>query len=103
MSAAFVEQLKTKGAGKGKRKGSPAENPRAKAKAKAKAAAVSQSAEEADAGPALRVVSNVGCAETLIDEEGFMKYGVRHKERQRIRKQSASPDASAFASPDSLW
>ena len=102
MSAAFVEQLKTKGAGKGKRKGSPAE-PKGKAKAKAKAAAVSQSAEEADAGPALRVVSNVGCAETLIDEEGFMKYGVRRKERQRIRKQSASPDASAFASPDSLW
>ena len=94
MSAAFVEQLKTKGAGKGKRKGSPA----AKAKAKAKAAAVSQPLE-AEAGPVLRVVApaasvEVNKEEPLIDEEGFMKYGVRRIDRQRIRK-SASPGAPA--------
>ena len=93
MSAAFVEQLKTKGAGKGKRKGSPA----AKAKAKAKAAAVSQTVEaEAEAGPAMRVVAPAAGIEAddeipLVDEEGFMRYGVRRIDRQRIRK-SASPD-----------
>ena len=90
MSAEIVEQRKAKGAGKGKRKGSPAP----KAKAKAKAAAVSQAAE-AEAGPALRVVQPVACAESVVDEDGFIKYGVRRQERQRIRKQSASPDASA--------
>ena len=92
MSAEIVDQLKTKGARKGKRKGSPAAP-----KAKAKAAAVSQAAE-AEAGPALRVVQPVACAETLVDEDGFIKYGVRRQERQRIRKQSGSPDASASLS-----
>ena len=93
MSAAFVEQLKTKGAGKGKRKTSPA--PKATAKAKAKAAAVS----EAEAGPVMRVVAPAAGVEDtekeqIIDREGFVKYGARRIDRQRIRK-SLSPGASA--------
>ena len=77
MTAAFVEQLKAKGVGRGKRKGSAAP------KVKAKAAAVSQPVE-AEAGPALRVVTPAACAETLVDEEGFVKYGFLRKERQRL-------------------
>ena len=110
-----VEQLKSKGAGKGKRKGTLAEAA-AKAKAKAKTAAVSLAQPTPEAGEArvvsavgaaMRVIAPIACAEQIvkeeeepaIDSEGFVRWADRRKERQLIRKQSASPSQYSIPTP----
>ena len=111
-----VGQLKSKGAGKGKRKGTLAEAA-AKAKAKAKSAAVSLAQPTPGdaggarvvsvAGAAMRVIAPTACAEQIareeeepaIDAEGFIRWADRRKERQWIRKQSASPSQYSIPTP----